>query len=78
MSRVKARVQKQLVVAHLTTVDLSLRLLLWPQLLAVLESGAVAYGISSPGPWVEELEEVGVNHVVLASSTRVLTSGERK
>jgi glycosyltransferase involved in cell wall biosynthesis len=57
-------------VAHLTTVDLSLRFLLWPQLLAVVESGSVAYGISSPGPWVAELEEAGVKHVELRSSTR--------
>jgi len=57
-------------VAHLTTVDLSLRLLLWPQLLAVVESGAKAYGISSAGPWVSELESAGVRHVELRSSTR--------
>lgn len=62
--------RRELAVAHLTTVDLSLRLLLWPQLLSVVESGAVAYGISSPGPWVDELEAAGVKHVPLASSTR--------
>lgn len=60
----------ELRVAHLTTVDLSLRFLLWPQLLSIVESGAVAYGISSPGPWVAELEEAGVRHVELRSSTR--------
>jgi glycosyltransferase involved in cell wall biosynthesis len=58
------------VVAHLTTVDLSLRFLLWPQLTAVVDSGSVAYGISSPGPWVAELEAAGVRHVELRSSTR--------
>jgi glycosyltransferase involved in cell wall biosynthesis len=58
------------VVAHLTTVDLSLRFLLWPQLLAVVDSGSEAYGISSAGPWVAELEAAGVRHVELRSSTR--------
>ena len=57
-------------VAHLTTVDLSLRFLLWPQLRAVVDSGAEAYGISSPGPWVTEVEEAGVAHIALESSTR--------
>jgi hypothetical protein len=40
-------------VAHLTTVDLSLRYLVFPQLLAVIEAGGEAIGISSDGPWVE-------------------------
>lgn len=62
--------QDRLVVAHLTTVDLSLRFLLWPQLLAVVDSGSEAYGISSAGPWVAELEAAGVRHVELRSSTR--------
>jgi glycosyltransferase involved in cell wall biosynthesis/ribosomal protein S18 acetylase RimI-like enzyme len=57
-------------VAHLTTVDLSLRFLLWPQLLAVVDAGGESYGISSPGPWVGELEEAGVHHLPLESSTR--------
>lgn len=57
-------------VAHLTTVDLSLRFLLWPQLVAVVDAGGESYGISSPGPWVTELEDVGVHHLPLESSTR--------
>lgn len=57
-------------VAHLTTVDLSLRFLLWPQLLAVRDVGGEALGISSPGPWVDELEEAGIEHLALRSSTR--------
>lgn len=57
-------------IAHLTTVDLSLRFLLWPQLQAVVDGGAEAYGISSPGPWVAEVEEAGVTHIPLRSSTR--------
>jgi glycosyltransferase involved in cell wall biosynthesis/ribosomal protein S18 acetylase RimI-like enzyme len=57
-------------VAHLTTVDLSLRFLVRPQLLAVIESGGEAVGISAPGPWVEELEAAGIRHVPLTASTR--------
>ena len=56
--------------AHLTTVDLSLRFLVRPQLLAVLESGGEAVGVSAPGPWVEELEADGIRHVPLTASTR--------
>ena len=57
-------------VAHLTTVDLSLRFLVRPQLLAVIESGGEAIGVSSPGPWVGELEADGIRHVSLTASTR--------
>jgi glycosyltransferase involved in cell wall biosynthesis/ribosomal protein S18 acetylase RimI-like enzyme len=57
-------------VAHLTTVDLSLRFLVRPQLLAVIEVGGEAIGISAPGPWVEGLESKGIRHVALRSSTR--------
>ncbi|CAN5238411.1 hypothetical protein BH18ACT5_BH18ACT5_10080 [soil metagenome] len=57
-------------VAHLTTVDLSLRYLVFPQLLAVRNAGGVAIGISAPGPWVPELEGAGIRHIPLPSSTR--------
>lgn len=57
-------------VAHLTTVDLSLRFLLFPQLRAVVDEGGEAIGISAPGPWVEGLERDGIRHVALPSSTR--------
>lgn len=57
-------------VAHLTTVDLSLRFLLLPQLMEVVERGGEAVGISAPGPWGEELASLGVRHVPLPSSTR--------
>ncbi len=57
-------------VAHLTTVDTSLRYLVLPQLLAVRDAGGEAIGISAPGSHVEELEAVGIRHIPLASSTR--------
>jgi glycosyltransferase involved in cell wall biosynthesis/ribosomal protein S18 acetylase RimI-like enzyme len=60
-------------VAHLTTVDLSLRFLVFPQLLAIRALGGEALGISAPGPWVGELEGAGVRHVPLRGSSRGVT-----
>jgi glycosyltransferase involved in cell wall biosynthesis len=57
-------------VAHLTTVDMSLRFLVLAQLRAVRDRGGRAIGISAPGPWVAELEAEGIEHRALASSTR--------
>lgn len=57
-------------VAHVTTVDLSLRFLIRPQLLAVVGMGGVAVGISAPGPFVQELEADAIHHIALTSSTR--------
>ncbi len=57
-------------VAHLTTVDLSLRYLVFPQLKGTHDLGVETIGISSPGPWVEGLESDGIRHVALESSTR--------
>jgi glycosyltransferase involved in cell wall biosynthesis/ribosomal protein S18 acetylase RimI-like enzyme len=57
-------------VAHLTTVDLSLRFLVYPQLLGAKQAGCEVYGISAPGPWVSEVERGGVVHIPLTSSTR--------
>jgi glycosyltransferase involved in cell wall biosynthesis/ribosomal protein S18 acetylase RimI-like enzyme len=62
-------------VAHLTTVDLSLRFLVRPQLLAVIDQGGEAVGVSAPGPWVEELEAAGIRHVPLTASTRGMSLG---
>jgi glycosyltransferase involved in cell wall biosynthesis len=57
-------------VAHLTTVDMSLRFLVLAQLRAVRDLGGRAIGISAPGPWVPELEAEGIEHRPLLSSTR--------
>jgi lipopolysaccharide/colanic/teichoic acid biosynthesis glycosyltransferase/glycosyltransferase involved in cell wall biosynthesis len=57
-------------VAHLTTVDSSLRYLVLPQLLAVQQAGGEAIGISAPGPFVDEIEDRGIRHIPLPSSTR--------
>jgi len=57
-------------VAHLTTVDLSLRYLLLAQLLAVTARGGRAIGVSGPGPDVAELHARGIVHIPLPSSQR--------
>lgn len=60
-------------VAHLTTVDASLRYLLLAQLDAVSAAGWEAVGISAPGPEVAGLEARGIRHRALASSTRSMS-----
>ena len=57
-------------VAHLTTVDMSLVLLLGTELCADVECGLETYGLSAPGSWVERVEELGVTHVPVPSLTR--------
>ena len=58
------------VVIHLTTVDMSLALLLLPQLVAFQEAGYEVIGVSAPGPYVSKLEEHGIRHIPLTRSTR--------
>lgn len=57
-------------VAHLTTVDISLALLLATELEHDVEQGFVVFGISAPGPYVEQVQALGVTHVPLPSLTR--------
>jgi glycosyltransferase involved in cell wall biosynthesis len=57
-------------IAHLTTIDLSLRFLMLAQLGALRDEGHEVVGISAPGPWVADLERAGIRHVPLESSTR--------
>jgi len=57
-------------VAHLTTIDMSLALLLGTELCADVESGLKVFGLSAPGSWVERVEELEVTHVPLPSLTR--------
>ncbi|MGH9236139.1 MAG: glycosyltransferase [Acidimicrobiales bacterium] len=57
-------------VAHLTTVDSSLRYLLYPQLTAVRDRGGDSLGISAAGPYADGLAAEGIRHVPLTSSTR--------
>jgi glycosyltransferase involved in cell wall biosynthesis len=55
---------------HVTTTDISLVLLLGPQLAAFREAGYDVVGVSAPGPYVARLHDLGVRHVPLRHATR--------
>ncbi len=55
---------------HVTTTDISLELLLGPQLRAFAAAGYEVIGASAPGPFVEKLEADGIRHVPLQHATR--------
>lgn len=57
-------------VAHLTTVDLSLYALLETELRVDVEAGCDTWGISAPGPYVERVTALGVNHCAVPSFDR--------
>lgn len=61
---------------HLTTVDLSLELLLGPQLSAFVDAGYEVIGMSAPGPWVGAIEARGVRHVPVRNATRAMAPGK--
>lgn len=64
------RAKRPLRLAHLTTVDMSLALLLGTELAVDVEEGHTVFGISAPGPYVERVEALGVTHVPVTSFTR--------
>jgi len=55
---------------HVTTTDISLTLLLGPQLRAFAQAGYDVVGASAPGPHVAALEAWGIRHVPLRHATR--------
>lgn len=57
-------------IAHLTTVDMSLALLLSTELAADIEAGHEVFGMSAPGPYVAAVESLGVRHVPIPALTR--------
>lgn len=57
-------------VAHLTTIDMSLALLLATELRVRVDEGYEVLGISAPGPFVRQVEELGVRFVPVPSLTR--------
>lgn len=57
-------------VAHVTTVDLTLRFLLLGQLRRLREEGYEVVGVSAPGPWTADLEEEGIRHIPWPGATR--------
>ena len=50
---------------HVTTTDISLELLLGPQLEAFAAAGYEVIGMSAPGPFVRDVERRGIRHVPL-------------
>lgn len=60
------------VLVHVTTTDISLELLLGPQLSAFAAAGYEVIGASAPGPFVEQVEARGVRHVALTHATRAM------
>jgi glycosyltransferase involved in cell wall biosynthesis len=71
---VTALIGKRLV--HVTTVDMSLVLLLGPQLRAFSELGMDVIGVSAPGPFVSQLESWGIRHEPLRHATRSNAVGQ--
>ena len=61
---------RRLRVAHLTTVDMSLVLLLGTELRTDVESGLTTYGVSAPGRYADRLRPLGVIHVEVPSLSR--------
>ena len=57
---------------HVTTTDMSLALLLGPQLQAFAEAGFEVFGASAAGPYVGQLSRWGITHVPLRHATRAL------
>lgn len=57
-------------IAHLTTVDMSLALLLGTELEVDVAEGHRVFGISAPGPYVDRVEALGVTHVPVTHLTR--------
>lgn len=62
----------QPLLVHLTTTDISLELLLGPQLRAYRDAGFDVVGVSAPGPFTEQLAADGIRHVPLRNATRAM------
>lgn len=58
-------------VAHVTTIDQSLRYLLLNQLRSIADAGYQVTGISAPGPDVPALETHGIRHIAVPLTRRM-------
>jgi glycosyltransferase involved in cell wall biosynthesis len=58
------------VLAHLTTTDITLELLLGPQLTAFAEAGYEVIALSAPGPYVDRIEARGVRFIPMRHASR--------
>ncbi len=61
---------------HVTTTDISLALLLGPQLRAFAEAGMEVTTASAPGPFVDQLTAWGITHHPLRHATRSVSPGD--
>jgi glycosyltransferase involved in cell wall biosynthesis len=55
---------------HVTTTDISLALLLGPQLGAFRDAGCEVIGVSAAGPYLPQLDALGIRHVPMRNATR--------
>ena len=60
---------------HVTTTDISLALLLGPQLRAFAAAGYEVIGVSAVGPHVAQLQAWGIEHRALRHATRAMAPG---
>lgn len=58
-------------VIHITTVDMSLRMLLFNQMKSLQAAGYEIVTISSPGPYVDELEAAGFKHIAIPITRKI-------
>ena len=65
--------RKRPLVLHLTTADISLELLIGPQLSAFIEAGYDVHATSAPGPYVDAVRARGVTFHPLEHSTRSMS-----
>lgn len=68
--RAQSDERRRLRIAHLTTADISLALLLSTELSEAVKEGHEVVGISAPGPYVSRVEALGVSHVAVPELTR--------
>src|SRR6202034_992842 len=57
-------------IGHLTTIDLSLAKLLRTELAFDVHAGHEVFALSAPGPYVGEIETLGVTHAPIPGLTR--------
>jgi glycosyltransferase involved in cell wall biosynthesis len=62
-------------VAHIATIDLTVRVLLLPQLVGLRDAGFDVTAISSWGPMIPEVEAAGIRHIAWRHATRSWNPG---
>lgn len=60
-------------IAHITTIDISMRYLLLNQLRSIQQAGYEVIGVSSPGPEVSAIKAAGIRHIPVRMSRKPFT-----